>query len=180
MGFFKDLVRRAQGLPTEKDFQNALDALQNQIIMLNALAVSLDKINCSDSNAMNLTFALRMDLMNFALHIASSDGILEPSEVDAINSFLGTNLSYSECKFAIDEMGLGSHMFSRELPVSFEILTQIAVDVDADAKKFADNLIGTYRNLGAVIAMVDGEVDVRETQDLNRYISMLERYASTF
>lgn len=180
MGFFKDLVRRMQGLPTEKDVRNALDALQKQIIMLNALAMSLDELNPPDDNGISLTFALRMDLMNFALHIASSDGVLEPSEVDAINAFLGTNLSYSECKFAIEEMGLGSHAFSRELPISFEILTRIMIGADIDGRKFADNLISTYRNLGAVIARVDGEVDPREMQNLDRYIGMLERYASTF
>jgi len=180
MGFFKDVLRRAQGLPTEGDIQDSLNGLRKQIVMLNVLAMALDEANPSTDDDINLTFALRMDLMNFALHIASSDGVLEESEVDAINAFLGTDLSYTECKYAIDEMGLGSHMFSRELPVSFQILTQIAHQSDADAKQFANSLINTYRKLGAVIAMVDGEVDPREKQDLDRYIAMLDRYASTF
>lgn len=180
MGFFRDTLRRAQGLPTESDISLALNALREQIALLNALALTLDASNPSSDDDMSLFLALRIDLMNFALHIASSDGVLEPNEVEAINSFLGMDLSYNDAKFAIEELGLGGHAFVRELPASFQILTEIARGSDADAKEFTMSLINTYRNLGSVIAMVDGDVDPREKQDLDRYINMLERYASTF
>lgn len=93
---------------------------------------------------------------------------------------MGYNFTYAECKAAIETLGLGGPAFSRTLPVSFQILTQVCLDVDAEARKFASALIGTYQNLGSVIAMVDGDVSPQEKQDLDRYINMLERYAATF
>ncbi|MGI6105762.1 MAG: hypothetical protein ACOYD7_06210 [Raoultibacter sp.] len=89
MGFFGNILRKAQGLPTDSEVAQSLDNLKAQIAAMNALADSLDAIN-SDADDVNLGMALRLDMMNFALHIASSDGVLEPSEVDAINLFWAT------------------------------------------------------------------------------------------
>lgn len=179
MGFFKDILCKSLGLPTDSEFNQALNGLRSQIARLNVLADGLDILNDSDDD-LKLGFALRLDLLNFALHIAASDGRLEQSEVDAINSFLGVNLTYSECKTAIEDLGLGSIAFTRELPISFRILTELSRDADVNTRDFANSMISAYQGLGQVISMVDGEVSQSEHDDLDRYINMLKRYASTF
>lgn len=179
MGFFKDLLRKSQGLPTDSEIQQAMNGLRMQIKNLNILADGLDAINNSNDD-IRLGPALRLDLLNFSLHIAASDGILDKSEVDAINLFLGSNFSFSECKRVIEELGLGSVAFTRELPISFQILTELSRVFDVNAREFAENMISTYIALGSVIASVDGNVSASEQQDLDRYINMLKRYADTF
>lgn len=178
MGFFKDMLRKANGQPTDSEVSRALNGLRDRIHMLQAFAISLDEANDSDDD-ISLFFFLRLDLLSFSLHIAASDNVLEPNEVDAINAFLGMEMSYSECKSMIEDLGLGSAAFNRALPASFQILTEMARNSDAGARKFANSLIDTYEQLGIVIASIDGDFAASERRDLNNYIDMLRRYAST-
>lgn len=178
MGFFKDVLRKASGQPTESEVNRALNNLRERIFMLQAFALSLDEANDSDDDISLFVF-LRMDLLSFSLHIASSDNMLDANEVKAINAFLGMDMSYSECKSMIEDLGLGSALFNRTLPASFQILTEMAKYAEADAIKFAEGLIATYEQLGIVIAKVDGDFDAREQRDLDNYINMLKRYART-
>ena len=178
MGFFKDMLRKANGQQTDSEIQQALLGLRDQIHSLQAFALTLDAANDS-SDDISLFAFLRLDLLSFSLHIASSDNVLEPEEVQAINVFLGMDMSYSEAKSMIEDLGLGSAAFNRTMPASFMMLTQLAKGAEADAARFANSLISTYQNLGTVIARIDGSFDSREQTDLNNYIDMLKRYART-
>ena len=182
MGFFSDMMRRAQGLPTESDVRMALQGLQNQIMMLTNMADAMDSAAAGTEFEDTFGFALRFDLMNFALHIAAADGVLEPSEVQAINMMLGSDFTYGQCKKAIEEQGLGSDELSYGMPRSFMLLTAFAhgTTPSAKAKEFSESLISTYEALGLVIANVDGDFDESEQRDLERYISMLRMWASKF
>jgi len=176
MGFFRDLLRKANGQSDDSEMQRILEKLRTQIGMLQALAIRMDEINDSDDD-ISLFAYLQLDLLGFSLHIASADNVLEQSEVDAINVFLGADFSYSDCKSLIEDGGLGSASFNSTIPPSFKLLTEFAKYAEGDAKRFAANLIDTYRVLGMAIAAVDGDFDTRERQNLENYISMLERYA---
>ena len=176
MGFFRDLLRKANGQTNDAEMQRILEKLRIQIEMLQSFALAMDAENDSDDD-ISLFVCLQLDLLSFALHIASSDNVLEQSEVNAINAFLGSDFSYSECKSLIEEGGLGSAVFNSTIPTSFKLLTEFAKYADGDAKGFAASLIYTYKVLGTAIAAVDGDFDAREKQNLDSYISRLEQYA---
>ena len=185
MGFFKDMWRKAQCLPTESEIAQSLRELRTQIDRMKAQADDFDAVNANNDNEyfkgdMKLGAALRFDMLNYALHIAASDGVLEQPEVDAINSFLGVDLTYDECLVAINNLGLGGASFSRELPVTFQILSDISGYPAFGAKQFAENLIVVDRMLGTLISSIDGDATSQELADKAKYIKMLERYASTF
>ena len=179
MGFFKNMLRRANGMPTDSDVSRALNNLRERVHALQGMALALDAENDS-SDDLSLFFFLRMDLLSFSLHIAQSDNILEQKEVDAINVFLGMDMSYADCKTLIEDLGIGDKDFNASVPASFKILTEMAKGSSVGARKFADALITTYEQLGIVIASIDGDFDARERSDLNDYISMLKRYATRF
>lgn len=179
MGFFSDMLRKASGMPTESEVRRSLNALRDQILSLQGFAIALDEANNSNDD-LSLFVCLRLDLLSFSLHIASSDDYLRPSEVNAINAFLGMDMTYEECKAMIERTELSTAEFNSSVPPSFVILAQMAKEVEADAVRFADAMIKTYKNLGYVIASIDGDFDARERRDLDNYIAMLERYVKTF
>lgn len=176
MGFFRDILRKSQGLPTDSEISQGVSALRIQIAKLMLCADGLDAVN-NYSSDINLGFALRVDLLSFSLHIAASDGVLEESEVAAINCFLGINMPYDECKRAIE--GLGIDTLTHRIPLSFQMLTEEARSVDLNPRKYADMMIATFQALGQIIAMVDGEIAESERQDLNHYINKLKEFANT-
>lgn len=179
MGFFKNMLRRASGMPTDSEVSRSLNNLRDRVHTLQAMAIAMDAENDS-SDDLSLFVFLRMDLLSFSLHIAQSDNVLEQKEVDAINVFLGMDMSFAQCKMLIEDLGLGDKDFNASVPASFKILTEVAKGSTAGARKFADALIATYEQLGIVIASIDGDFDARERRDLDDYISMLKRYAARF
>ena len=179
MGFFKNMLRRANGMPTDSDITRSLNNLRDRVHALQAMALAMDAENDS-SDDVSLFVFLRLDLLSFALHIASSDNYLDQKEVDAINVFLGMDMSYAQCKTLIEEAGLGDKDFNASVPSSFKILTEMARGTSAGPARFADALISTYEQLGIVIGSIDGDFDARERRDLDDYIAMLKRYAARF
>lgn len=177
MGLFRDMARKVQGLPTDSEIRQALNDLQIRIHAFQMLADNLDSAAGVRSEE-GLGFAVRMDLLNFSLHIASSDGRLDPKEVDAINQFLDLRLTYYECKGLIEKLGLGSNTFNSDLPMSFQTLGSIVKITDAEPRKFANSMIAIYEHLGLVISSVDGDFSETERRDLDRYISRMKSYAN--
>ena len=177
MGFFSKLMGRQEPSPQEV-MARSIGNLQGRIAALYGLASAIDT-ECGLSDEFGLSACLRMDLLSFALHIAASDGVLEPSEVIAINGLLGSNFSYADCKEIIETTEFASKSFNQTPPATFTLLSEVARGHEIGARGFAKAMVATYEEIGMIVSMIDGEVDSRERRNLEDFVSMLNRQADT-
>lgn len=178
MGFFKDLVLKANGLPTEAE-QKKQDALKMQVASLYVLAQAIDnEVDFEDD--VTLLNALQFDLLNFAMFIASADGHIDQSEIDAINEFLGMNLTRQQCDLLTRDSPIGSKEATEGIPESFMMLSACADLSGIDAREFALGMVITYFLLGDIIASADGYADAKERAEVAGYARKLQALANMF
>lgn len=174
MGFFSKLM----GKPSpEEEVARAIGNLQGRIAALYGLAYTIDE-ECGLAGAMSISSFLRLDLLSFALHIAASDDVLEPTEVIAINGLLGSDFSYADCKEMIESTDFATKSFHQVLPATFKMLPEVARGHEIGVRGFAKTLAMTYEEIGIVISAIDGDVDPRERRNLDDYVRMLNDYAN--
>ena len=140
MGFFKNMLRRASGMPTDSEVSRSLNNLRDRVHTLQAMAIAMDAENDS-SDDLSLFVFLRMDLLSFSLHIAQSDNVLEQKEVDAINVFLGMDMSFAQCKMpdaliaTYEQLGI--------------VIASIDGDFDARERRDLDDYISMLKRYAA-------------------------------
>ena len=122
----------------------------------------------------------KVDMIMYCLHLMSSDGKYTEEETGLINHvFEGYDFTPASVKFFVEEQGISSNYFEHEVPQS--LIAAVAVDkaarqIDRDLMSLSHMMTGIYLELGKYVISSDGELDVRERDDIVNYVRRMAEY----
>ena len=122
----------------------------------------------------------KVDMIMYCLHLMSSDGRYTEDETGLINHiFEGYEFTPSSVKFFVEEHGITSGAFNREVPgslVAVVALDKAVREYRNDMMSLSHTMTGIYLELGKYVIASDGELDVRERDDIVGYVRMMADY----
>lgn len=127
--------------------------------------------------------AFRLDLANFCMYLAASDGKVAGGEVLFFKVALGFDTSIDELISTIKEQGIYSESFENTVPMTIKFLKEIE---DRLTERGMDQIAGQtdyfidfYYDLGCGLITSEGDLNDNELRDLNIYMETVYNYAGT-
>ena len=122
----------------------------------------------------------KTDMIMYCLHLMSSDGRYTEDEAGLINHvFEGYDFTPASVKFFVEENGLQQGIFAGDVPPSLTAcvaLDKAVRQYEQKAMSLSHTLTGIYLELGKYVIASDGELDVRERDDIVDYVGMMADY----
>ena len=161
-----------------KTLVNSLADTMNERIKATGLEPIFDE---KDPDQLSMT-----DLILYAMYLTASDGEVKESEAERIAENFGYKLNPVKIGKLIREYNLYSNEFESEVPLSFELFSQVdnayheqGLDKEPGKEEEApvcEMLLKIYEEVTTLVTTADGEVHEQEKADAEIYLTMLNGY----
>lgn len=171
----------------------AIDTIKQELDNMLAVAASFDKAMASTGNlVISLEGRVRGDLLAFALYLDGvGRGPTDLREIAIVNKIFDIDLSHVD--FELFRKDVGDKSFESAVPASVLIFNEMGGMVQREQFKkadgtvapsgqandlsrlFVEGLINLYALIGSAFISADEMVSQRESNDLIRYLCMINR-----
>lgn len=174
----------------------ALESIKQRLESMLSIAASLDvAMGKTDSFVISLEGRMRGDLLAFMLYLDGVDKNTDPADIAVVNRLFDTNLTQTD--FAMFRQEVANKWFEQAVPPSFLILKELGKTLQTEqetapdgrtalevsqqsgvqdiALELGNGLIDLYALVGSAFLSADGNITKRESNDLIRYLAMLNR-----
>ena len=120
----------------------------------------------------------RMDMGNFLIWLAASDGVIKWSEAYFISDCLDQDLAPTSVVAYMRKADICWDEFAQTVPLSFDMSVQIDNQLFEQGQEstVSDTLFNLYLEFGSMIATADGDIDEQEQINYDAYLTMLNSY----
>ena len=120
----------------------------------------------------------RMELGNFLIWLAASDGVIKWSEAYFISDCLEQDLAPTSVVAYMRKSDICWDEFAQQVPLSFDMSVQIDNQLfeQGQDSTVSDTLFNLYLEFGSMIATADGDIDEQEQINYDAYLTMLNSY----
>ena len=123
----------------------------------------------------------RLELTQFMMYLASSDGEIHPNEAKLIEIITQYEFSPQYIEEFVKKNNIYSYEFEEKIPEAIKVA--VAVEnyarkngLDPSKRRFVDKFYHLYKSVGNILLGVDGDIDTNEKADLNTYLNNIYEY----
>lgn len=170
-----------------------IQSIKQELHSILQIAQSFDQVMGKSGNAVvGLEGRVRADLLAFVLYLdCAGRAPTDPAEIAVVNTIFDTDLTKAD--FALYRKEVSNKLFEKSVPPSILIYSEMGKAVQREqfrtsdgtvgpegtsntlSSMFVHGLINLYALIGSAFISADGEAREKESGDLIRYLSMMNR-----
>ncbi len=160
--------------------------LQELIDICDSICTTISRLNIGGVLALSmpLKVLLHREMLEFALYLADSDGIITPQEQDLIRDTLQLRLKAEDIQTIRNRLAIqgSSYGSTRPKAIKYFILADAGRKIGNDPNKYqnAQILADTYRLFAEHILATKENVNEKETNRMTQYMNMLENFLKEY
>ena len=160
--------------------------LQEMIAICDSICMTISRLNIGGvlSLSMPLKVLLHRELLEFALYLADSDGVITQEEQDLIKDTLQLKMRADEVNGIRRVLAMqgGAYGSTRPKAMKYFILADAGKKIGNDPNKYqnAQILADTYKLFAEHILAVKDSVNEKETNRMTQYVTMLENFLKEY
>ena len=157
------------------EIKNLLNQLYNACDAIDNTDIGLKNIGNGKTTLRDI---LKLDIASFTMYLSASSGRVEWQEANYIGEILDMNLNAEAVSQVIKDQNFYSTEFENKIPLSLQIFVKIDQTLSnmLNGQKVSETLVGIFKMIGMDLISCDNNVTQNERNDINIYISNLEKY----
>lgn len=160
-----------------QELKETLGLFYSMVDALDSKAKVMEKLNLK----MKWSEAIKIELLQFLMYLAASDGQITMDESTFIFEYLDIDFSPIRINDYIRENDIYSVEFEEEPPASLKIMVQVDNSFQEQeitlGQTASEALIEIYRRIGKAFIQCDGTEDEQEKEDLKIFLRMMRDFA---
>lgn len=120
---------------------------------------------------------LRLEIAEYMMYLAASDGVLTSSELRMFNTITSCDYDLDGLIDYIDQYNIYSTRFESTVPISMEIAVREQLNgIPGIDYTYPELVFSLFEYVGRKMMEIDGEVTTSERRDYRIYLNMLDSY----
>ena len=160
--------------------------LQEMVAICDSICMTISRLNIGGVLALSmpLKVLLHRELLEFALYLADSDGVITQEEQDLIKDTLQLKMRADEVTTIRRSLAMqgSSYGSTRPKAMKYFILADAGKKIGNDPNKYqnAQILTDTYKIFAEHILATKDSVNEKETNRMTQYVTMLENFLKEY